>query len=62
MLGAQIIYGLQMNVTSAVFITTASMLVLRLNHAEQYEQEKGSLLIQSVKVPQEYGALNFAVQ
>ena len=36
-----------------------------LNRAEQYEQEKGnerSLLIQSVKVPQKYGALNCAVQ
>ena len=36
-----------------------------LNHAEQYEQQKGnerSLLIQSVKVPQEYGALNCVVQ
>ena len=37
----------------------------KLNRAEQYEQEKGNercLLIQSVEVPQEYGALDHAVQ
>ena len=36
-----------------------------LDHAEQYERDdddEGSLLIQSVEVPQEYGALNCAVQ
>ena len=36
-----------------------------LNRAEQYEQENGnerSSLIRSVEAPQEYGALNRAVQ